>query len=78
MPVVHVNVWEGFGEEKAKKLIRGVTGVFVELGVPQHAVEVLVHEVPKSRWGIGGEPASERFKDAGPPPGSFAKSVDED
>jgi 4-oxalocrotonate tautomerase len=61
MPVVHVNVWEGFGEEKAKAVIRDITRVFEDLGIPKQAVEVIVHEVPKSHWGIGGEPASEKF-----------------
>jgi len=63
MPVVHVNVWEGFEEEKAKTVIKGITKVFVDLGIPAHAVEVIVHEIPKSHWGIGGEPASEKFRD---------------
>jgi len=67
MPVVHVNVWEGFGQKKAKTVIEGITDVFVDLGIPQHAVEVLIHELPKSHWGIGGEPASEKFKDMPPP-----------
>ena len=63
MPVVHVNVWEGFGQEKAKIAIGDITKVFVNLGVPAHAVEVIVHEIQKTHWGIGGEPASEKFKD---------------
>ncbi|NOR21197.1 MAG: 4-oxalocrotonate tautomerase [Candidatus Aminicenantes bacterium] len=63
MPVVHVNVWEGFGQEKAKIAIRDITKVFVNLGVPAHAVEVIVHEIQKTHWGIGGEPASKKFKD---------------
>jgi 4-oxalocrotonate tautomerase len=63
MPVIHVNVWEGFGQEKAKITIQNITKVFVDLGIPTHAVEVLVHEIQKSHWGIGGEPASEKFKD---------------
>jgi 4-oxalocrotonate tautomerase len=66
MPLVHVNVWEGFGSEKAKTVIHGVTKVFVELGIPSEAVEVIVHEVPKTHWGIGGEPASEKLKDVSP------------
>ena len=66
MPVVHVNVWQGFGAEKAKAVIQQITTVFVELGVPVYAVEVLVHEIPKSHWGIGGEPASEKLKDVAP------------
>ncbi len=63
MPIVHVNVWEGFGQEKAKTVIKNITKVFVDLGIPAHAVEVIVHEIPKSHWGIGGAPASEKIKD---------------
>ena len=63
MPIVHVNVWENFGEEKVKTVIREITKVFVDLGVPEYAVEVIVHEIPKSHWGIGGEPASEKFQE---------------
>lgn len=62
MPIVHVNVWKGFGEEKTKFLIKNITKVFVDLKIPEQAVEVIVHEIPKSHWGIGGEPASEKFK----------------
>ena len=64
MPIVHVNVWKGFGEERIKTVIKNITKVFVDLGVPVHAVEVIVHEIPKTNWGIGGEPASEKFKEA--------------
>jgi len=63
MPIVHANVWEGFGEEKAKKVIQNITKVFADLGVPAQAVDVIVHEIPKSHWGIGGEPASEKFEE---------------
>jgi len=63
MPIVHVNVWEGFGKEKAKIVIQNVTKVFVDLGIPEYAVEVIVHEIPKSHWGISGVPASEKFRD---------------
>ena len=62
MPIVHVNVWEGFGQEKAKIVIQKITKVLVDLDIPAQAVEVIVHEIRKSHWGIGGEPASEKFK----------------
>jgi 4-oxalocrotonate tautomerase len=61
MPVVHVNVWEGFGKEKTKIVIKNITKVFVDLGIPSEAVEVIVHEIPKTHWGIGGVPASEKL-----------------
>jgi 4-oxalocrotonate tautomerase len=48
-------------------VIHGITEVFVDLGIPRHAVEVLVQEIPKSHWGVAGEPASERLKDESPP-----------
>jgi len=63
MPIIHVNVWEGFGQEKAKITIQNITKVFADLGIPTQAVEVIVHEIQKSHWGIGGEPASEKFKE---------------
>jgi len=63
MLIVHVNVWKGFGKEKAKTVIKNITKVFADLGIPAQAVEVIIHEIPKSHWGIGGEPASEKFKE---------------
>ncbi len=63
MPIVHANVWKGFGEERIKTVIKNITQVFVDLGVPAHAVEVIVHEIPKTHWGIGGVTASEKFKE---------------
>jgi 4-oxalocrotonate tautomerase len=62
MPIVHVNVWEGFGPDKAKTVIEGITQVFEDLEIPRQAVEVVIHEIPKTHWGLGGEPASEKFK----------------
>jgi len=63
MPVVNVNVWEGFGKKKAEAVIKGITKVFVDLDIPDYAVEVLVNEIPKTHWGIEGITASEKFKD---------------
>lgn len=63
MPIVHVNVWEGFGKEKTKNVIQKITQVFLDLEIPREAVDVIVHEIPKTHWGIGGETASEKFKE---------------
>ena len=67
MPIVQVDFWEGVGVDKVKTMIRGITDVMVGLGVPEHAVEVIVHEVPKTHWGVGGKPASEALTDVSPP-----------
>jgi 4-oxalocrotonate tautomerase len=48
------------------RIIKGITRVFEELGIPGHAVEVVIHEVPKENWGVGGEQASEKFKETRP------------
>ncbi len=48
MPIIHVNVWEGFGEERVKTVIREITKVFVDLEIPENAIEIIVHEIPKS------------------------------
>lgn len=67
MPVIHVYVWTGFSNEAKKRVIAGITKVFIEMGIPAEAVEVIIQEVPKENWGAGGEQASERLKHIQPP-----------
>ena len=67
MPIVHVYMWSGVSREAKEKIIKGITRVFEELGIPGHAVEVVILEVPKENWGVGGEQASEKFKETRPP-----------
>jgi 4-oxalocrotonate tautomerase len=67
MPIVHVHFWEGVGEKQVKTMIGGITKVITDLGIPEQAIEVLIHEIPKTHWGIGGVPASEKLKDVLPP-----------
>jgi len=67
MPVVEVNMWSGVSTEAAEKIIKGITKVFVDLGIPDRAVEVLIKELPKTHWGLGGQPASKAMPDAKSP-----------
>ncbi|MCS7385791.1 MAG: tautomerase family protein [archaeon GB-1867-005] len=67
MPIVHVYMWSGVSREAKVKIIRRVTKVFEELGIPSRAVEVVILEVSKENWGIGGEQASEKFKETKSP-----------
>jgi 4-oxalocrotonate tautomerase len=63
MPIVHVCVWKGLSKGAKRKLIEGMTRVLVDMGIPAQAVEVLIHEVPKEDWGVGGERASDKLRD---------------
>ena len=67
MPIVDVKMWKGVSEAAVEQIISGITKVFVELGIPERAVEVIVQEVPKTHWGIGGKPASKVMADEKPP-----------
>jgi len=67
MPQVDVKMWKGLSEDAAEKIIVGITKVFVELGIPERAVEVVIHEIPKAHWGIGGVPANKARPDARSP-----------
>jgi len=67
MPIVHVYMWSGLSREAKEKIIKGITKVFEELGIPGHAVEVVIIEVPKENWGVGGEQVSKKFKETRPP-----------
>ncbi len=67
MPTVDVKMWKGVSEDAVERIISGITKVFVELGIPERAVEVIVHEIPKSHWGVGGRPASKVMADTKPP-----------
>ncbi|MEM2026192.1 MAG: 2-hydroxymuconate tautomerase [Candidatus Bathyarchaeia archaeon] len=61
MPVVIVEMWAGRTEEQKAAVIRGITKVFEDIGIKPEHVQVIIHEIPKNNWGVGGEQASKRF-----------------
>ena len=67
MPIVREDFWESVGEAQVKTMIKGITDVMTDIGMPAQAVEVIVYEIPKTHWGIGGLPATEALKDQHPP-----------
>jgi len=58
MPVVIIEMWKGRSEEQKRTLIKGVTKAFEEIGVKPEWLTVIIHDVPKSNWGMRGEQAS--------------------
>ena len=63
MLIVHVYMWIGKPREVKERIVKGITGVFKEVRIPREAVEVVIHEVPRENWDVGGEPASEELKE---------------
>ncbi len=58
MPVVIVETWAGKSEDQKATVIRGITRVFEEIGVTADQVQVIIHDVPKTNWGMKGEQCS--------------------
>jgi len=61
MPIVRIELWPGRAPDEKKALIRNVTDAVVKsVGCPDKAVAVLLYEVDKSDWAIGGICHSDR------------------
>ncbi|OGF50150.1 MAG: hypothetical protein A2044_08535 [Candidatus Firestonebacteria bacterium GWA2_43_8] len=61
MPFVEIKMWKGRDKETRKKMIAKVTDAIAEtIQCPKDAVQVVVFEVEKDDWAIGGQICSER------------------
>lgn len=60
MPLAHIYMMEGRTEEQKKAVIEKVTRALCEaVDAPAQNVRVVIQEVPKTNWGIGGVSAKE-------------------
>lgn len=76
MPIVRIEMWPGRAREEKVALIRNVTDAVVKsIGCPDQAVEVLLYEVDKSDWAVGGICHADRPQVADPPAGDPATDV---
>jgi 4-oxalocrotonate tautomerase len=63
MPLAHIYILEGRTLEEKKKVVTEVTAALIKtLGVRKDNVRVIIHEVPKSHWSVGGVTMDEREK----------------
>ena len=62
MPIINIETWP-LEKEKKPILIKKITDVFTEMGIPAQAVTVLIHETPMDNWGSAGEQHCVKFKD---------------
>ncbi|MCG7200612.1 4-oxalocrotonate tautomerase [Marinobacter pelagius] len=58
MPVAQINILEGRTDEQKEELIREVTdAISRSLGAPVESVRIIITEMPKQHFGIGGQSA---------------------
>jgi 4-oxalocrotonate tautomerase len=56
MPTIVVTMKEGRNEEQRKAIIEGLTREFVKITtIDTDKVQVIIEEVKKGNWGIGGK-----------------------
>lgn len=59
MPIVRIELWEGRSDEIKEELIKNTTNAVADaLGIPPEHVRIILHDVARKHWGIGGVPAS--------------------
>lgn len=60
MPLIHVEILEGRPPEKVKKMIEKITDAVEEaLEAPRPSIRVIVTEIPKTHWAVGGVPIAD-------------------
>lgn len=57
MPLIEIKMWDGKDQKTVNKIIALQTEAMCEaIGCPPEAVRIIVHQIPKSHWGIAGKP----------------------
>jgi 4-oxalocrotonate tautomerase family enzyme len=61
MPIINIETWP-LEKEQKPVIIKKITDVFTEMGIPAQAVTVVIHETPMDCWGSAGEQHCVKFK----------------
>ncbi|ADU51887.1 4-oxalocrotonate tautomerase family enzyme [Thermaerobacter marianensis DSM 12885] len=68
MPIVHIHMLAGRTPERIRELMARVTeAVSTALDVPPERVRVIVSEIPRTHWAVGGRPMAGDAPAADPP-----------
>ena len=62
MPTVIIETWPTPPERKPE-LMKKITKVFTDVGIPAQTVTIIVHETPLDNWGTAGEQHSITYKE---------------
>jgi 4-oxalocrotonate tautomerase len=55
MPVIQVHMLEGRTEEQKKELVKAINQAMIEIAKAKpEDTNVIIHEIPRTHWGIGG------------------------
>nr|WP_311529481.1 2-hydroxymuconate tautomerase [uncultured Ralstonia sp.] len=61
MPIAHLYILEGRDDDRKERLIAEVTdAIHRSLDAPVESVRVIITEMPKAHFGIGGQSAKQR------------------
>jgi 4-oxalocrotonate tautomerase family enzyme len=62
MPIITIETWPLPANQKPE-LMKQITKVFTDFGIPAQAVTVLIRETALENWGTAGEQHSVTYKD---------------
>jgi 4-oxalocrotonate tautomerase family enzyme len=60
--MITIETWP-LRKEQKPILMKKITDVFTEMGMPAQAVTIVIHETELENWGSAGEQHSVKFKD---------------
>ncbi|USG61030.1 2-hydroxymuconate tautomerase family protein [Sneathiella marina] len=64
MPIIRVEMFEGRDPETKQELVKSLTTEMVRVtGCGEDSVNVIITDVKKENWGMGGDLASQKFPD---------------
>ena len=61
MPIITIETWL-MPQERKTKLMKKITKVFTEIGIPAQAVNIIIHENQLDNWATAGEQHSITYK----------------
>lgn len=60
MPLIEITIVEGRSQEMKKDMMMNVTNAVSEsLNAKKESIRIVIREVPKDHWAVGGVPMSE-------------------
>ena len=63
MPIVSINIIEGRSDEQKERMIDAVSDALASsLDAPKESVRIMINEMPKQHFGIGGQSAKQLGK----------------